>query len=221
MMVSRSRNSALGMLTYRAMASVSMMMMMMILWSSSFATASSSSWLLDHADGNTAAGLLSSIMIPRQIPNDMPTGLLVWDLRGGGGVDADADERTSITDVTNSALVFVKPHANTVAVRSFVRSKLESMDGMTIRKEFDKKGPEIDRKKLIDQHYYAIASKATILSPKQVLVPSQSFQNFFGESWEKVLEEGRAVNALEACKRFGCDANTLDAAWREAESNSK
>lgn len=46
-------------------------------------------------------------------------------------------------------------------------------------------------------------------------------QNFFGESWEKVLEEGRAVNALEACKRFSCDANTLDAAWRDAESYSK
>lgn len=99
---------------------------------------------------------------------------MVWELRGGGGGGA-ADERT-INDVTNSALVFVKPQANTVAVRSFVRSKLESIDGMTIRKEFDKKGPEIDRKKLIDQHYYAIASKATILSPKQVLVPSQSFQ---------------------------------------------
>ena len=30
----------------------------------------------------------------------------------------------------------------------------------------------IDEKKLIDQHYYAIASKATILKPEQLNVPA-------------------------------------------------
>ena len=34
----------------------------------------------------------------------------------------------------------------------------------------------IDEKKLIDQHYYAIASKATILKPNELNVPADKFE---------------------------------------------
>jgi len=101
-------------------------------------------------------------------------------------------------------------------VQDLVRSKLIE-SSINITKELDISGEDIDSKKLIDQHYYAIASKATILPAKDIPVPAAKFQEKFGESWEKVLSEGRAVNAMEACAKFGCDATTLDAAWGKAK----
>ena len=77
-------------------------------------------------------------------------------------------------------------------------------------------GKTIDEKKLIDQHYYAIASKATILSIDQIPVPAEKFLQSFGESWETVVQENRACNAMEATKRFKCTAEELNAAWNRA-----
>jgi len=74
---------------------------------------------------------------------------------------------------------------------------------------------------LIDQHYYAIASKATILSADKIPVPAEKFQESFGEAWDLVLSEGRAVNAMEACEKFSCDAQELDAIWGKAKKVTK
>jgi len=125
---------------------------------------------------------------------------------------------TSSTDIKllNSAFVFVKPHANTKPTQDFVRDKLLS-SGLEILSESDISGETIDEKKLIDQHYYAIASKATILPADKIPVPADKFEAEFGESWETVLKENRAANAMDACKRFGCTANELDAAWGKAK----
>lgn len=116
----------------------------------------------------------------------------------------------------NSAFVFVKPHANTEATQKMVREKLTEA-GITILSESEVDGKTIDEKKLIDQHYYAIASKATILPAAEIPVPADKFQTSFGESWEKVLSEKRAVNAMEACEQFGCDAAGLNAAWQKID----
>ena len=112
----------------------------------------------------------------------------------------------------NSAFVFVKPHANTEIVRALVMNKLAGA-GINVLSQADIGGEEIDRKGLIDQHYYSIASKATILPAKKIPVPRELFQETFGEEWEKVLEENRASNALDACKRFGCSPEELNEAW--------
>ena len=42
-------------------------------------------------------------------------------------------------------------------------------------------GPTIDSNKYIDQHYYAIASKATLMEPKELNIPKEKFKEFFGE----------------------------------------
>jgi hypothetical protein len=81
----------------------------------------------------------------------------------------------------------------------------------------DIEGTQIDEEKLIDQHYYAIASKATLLDAKDIPVPKDKFQETFGESWDKVLKDDRACNASEACKRFKCDATQLNEAWQKAK----
>lgn len=117
----------------------------------------------------------------------------------------------------NSAFVFVKPHANTEKVRDLVTKKLESK-GVNILSEMNIGGEEIDRKGLIDQHYYSIASKATILSAENIPVPRELFEQTFGEEWEKVLEEDRASNALDACRRFECSPEELNEAWRKARA---
>lgn len=66
-----------------------------------------------------------------------------------------------------------------------VRETLIS-NGLTILAEDEIKGTDIDSKKLIDNHYYAIASKATILKPDALPVPADKFEDFFGESWATV-----------------------------------
>lgn len=117
----------------------------------------------------------------------------------------------------NSAFVFVKPHANTEATQQMVREKLIAA-GITILSESEVDGATIDEKKLIDQHYYAIASKATILPAKDIPVPADKFQESFGESWETVLSEDRAANAMDACKIFGCTPAELNDAWQKIEA---
>lgn len=120
----------------------------------------------------------------------------------------------------NSAFVFVKPHANTEATQKLVRTKLQDAN-ITILSEKDIDGPTIDSKKLIDQHYYAIASKATILPASEIPVPADKFEAEFGEPWEIVLKENRAANAMEACEKFGCEPVALDGFWGKAEKVAK
>ena len=125
----------------------------------------------------------------------------------------DASGSSSPTKLLNSAFVFVKPHANTPLTRKLVKEKLTEA-GIDVLSESSIDGKEIDEKQLIDQHYYAIASKATILKAKDIPVPADKFQEAFGESWEQVLKEGRACNAMEACELFGCSASELNDAWQ-------
>lgn len=126
------------------------------------------------------------------------------------------EEEQGAAVVKNSAFVFVKPHANTPATQKLVREKLTEA-GISILSECDISGTEIDEKKLIDQHYYAIASKATILPAKDIPVPSDKFEAAFGEKWEDVLAKKKAVNAMDACKEFQCTAEELNDAWKDAQ----
>ena len=76
---------------------------------------------------------------------------------------------------TNSAFVFIKPHANTPAAQKLAVKTLTEK-GIKIVSEGTLTAETIDQKKLIDQHYYAIASKATILKPNELNVPADKFE---------------------------------------------
>jgi hypothetical protein len=115
----------------------------------------------------------------------------------------------------NTALVFVKPHANTQGVRDLVVDQL-TQAGIEILSQVDIDGEEIERRKLIDNHYYSIASKATLLHPKDMNVPPDKFYDAFGEDWETVLRDNRACNALEACQRFDVTPSELNEMWTAA-----
>jgi len=122
----------------------------------------------------------------------------------------------SDTPLLNSAFVFIKPRANTAKVQEFVKSELVNA-GLTILSESDISAETIDEKKLIDQHYYAIASKATILPAKDIPVPTDKFKAAFDEEWELVLSEGRAFNAMDACAELNCNGDEIDEAWGSAK----
>ena len=62
----------------------------------------------------------------------------------------------------NSALVFIKPHANTQKGREVVKATLQSK-GLKVTGEGLITGNEIETKQLIDNHYYAIASKVEMI----------------------------------------------------------
>ena len=110
--------------------------------------------------------------------------------------------------------------ADTEATRALVKQGLEAA-GLTILKEGDLGGAEIDEKKLIDQHYYSIASKATILKPTQLNVPNKPFEEQFGLSWEAALATGNVYNALDACKVLGIDAIEMDKQWAACKKAKK
>jgi hypothetical protein len=76
-------------------------------------------------------------------------------------------------------------------------------------------------RRLIDQHYYAIASKATILTPDKLNVPADKFKDTFGEEWEAVKSEGRVFNALDIQKKLGWSQDELDGYWNKTNADDK
>jgi len=122
--------------------------------------------------------------------------------------------------VKNTAFVFVKPHANNDKVATMVRKDFEERK-FAILTEGTIDAATIDEKKLVDQHYYAIASKATLLKPSELNIPADKFKAKFGKEWKDVLDAGNAYNALDACSFLGIDANRLDSEWAKAKKADK
>ncbi len=129
--------------------------------------------------------------------------------------------RTGSADpVPNCAFVFIKPHANTSTARRVVKEQLQAK-GMTVLDEGLIKGADIDKKQLIDNHYYAIASKATILSPEQLNVPPEKFKAQFGLEWKDALAQKKVFNAKQACEKTGLSPDELNAEWAKAKKAGK
>jgi len=120
--------------------------------------------------------------------------------------------------VRNSAFLFIKPHALTDKVKELVKETLDKK-GIVIKKEGQLDAAEIDKKELVDKHYYAIASKATLLTPDKLNVPADKFKDKFGLEWAEVLSDGKALNAKDACEKFEIDAAALDGMWAEAKKS--
>merc|ERR1712137_1012102 len=123
-------------------------------------------------------------------------------------------------ETKNAAFVFVKPHAVTPEVNKLVREGLTAK-GLKIIAEGDLTSEEIDKKKLIDQHYYAIASKATILKPNQLNVPKDKFKAQFGLEWDDALSKGVVFNAMDACAKLDIDADKLNELWAACKAAKK
>jgi nucleoside diphosphate kinase len=135
---------------------------------------------------------------------------------------------------TNTAFVFIKPHAVTEPTIALVKKTLdgekvfevamisggigiyEGKQGFTIKKEGTLDGPTIGEKKLIDNHYYAIANKASLTLPKDLNPPEEKQKEFnekFGISWPDALAQDKVFNALDACTKMGLSGDQMDTAW--------
>lgn len=121
---------------------------------------------------------------------------------------------------TNSAFVFIKPHAVTDATINLVREHFISK-GFTVNSEGQIDAKEIEARKLVDQHYYAIASKATLLKPDQLNVPADKFEKQFGLSWKDALAQGKCYNAIDAAEKLGLNSTELESLWRETKKAKK
>ena len=80
---------------------------------------------------------------------------------------------------TNYAFVFIKPHAVTDQVKQLTKETL-AKNNIKVLMEGNINSSTIDEKQMIDKHYYAIASKATILKPHELNVPQDKFKEKFG-----------------------------------------
>lgn len=166
----------------------------------------------------TLAVQSSSVDEIKEVFQNMPADQLAKlsaaiDNAGGGGGSVD-------TPVTNSAFVFIKPHACTDKVKEVAKAGLESK-GIRILAEGSLKGEVIDEKKLIDNHYYAIASKATIMKPNELNVPADKFKGAFGLEWQEALDSGKVFNALDGCAHLGIDADRMGDLWGRAKDSGK
>mmetsp|Transcript_28594 Transcript_28594/g.73355 ORF Transcript_28594/g.73355 Transcript_28594/m.73355 type:complete len:296 (-) Transcript_28594:253-1140(-) len=92
--------------------------------------------------------------------------------------------------------------------------------GISIVSEGEIGGADIDSKKFIDQHYYAIASKATILPATELNVPADKFKATFGEEWEEAKKSGRVLNALDFKNKMGWTAEKLDEEWSKTSDKA-
>uniref|UniRef100_A0A7S3YIL4 Uncharacterized protein n=1 Tax=Lotharella globosa TaxID=91324 RepID=A0A7S3YIL4_9EUKA len=109
-----------------------------------------------------------------------------------------------VTAVKNMAFVFVKPHANNEAVQKLVKDKFAESK-ISITKEGKIDGSVIDKKLLIDNHYYSIANKAKLTKPKDLAVPEsgkKKFEEKFGLTWEAAIKANMVMNAAEAAKKY-------------------
>jgi nucleoside diphosphate kinase len=137
-------------------------------------------------------------------------------LQGLAGVDVKAVE-----GLVNRAFVFIKPHATNDAVQKLVADKFAAAN-ITILSQGDLTGPVIDEKKYIDNHYYSIASKASLCKPADLNPPATGLAKFaadFGVSWGIANELGVLFNAVDGQAALGMTGDELDAQWAVCKKN--
>lgn len=117
------------------------------------------------------------------------------------------------------AFVFIKPHAVTEPTKKLIPSKFAEA-GISIYKDGSLDAKTIEENKLIDNHYYAIANKASLSKPAELNPPAakqEDFQKKFGISWPQALKDGIVFNAVDGCKKLGIDGQTMDKIWGTAK----
>mmetsp|Transcript_32288 Transcript_32288/g.39651 ORF Transcript_32288/g.39651 Transcript_32288/m.39651 type:complete len:384 (+) Transcript_32288:56-1207(+) len=131
---------------------------------------------------------------------------------------SNKDLQVQLSGKTNSAFVFIKPHAckgTPGKVEAAVEEHLKKA-GIRITGKGEMPAETIDKNMHIDTHYGAIASKAVKLQPKELNVPDKGkaqFKQMFGESWEDVIAAGKVYNAKDGAAKLGVDGAGLNEKW--------
>ena len=134
-----------------------------------------------------------------------------------------AGGRGFISATKNQAFVFIKPHAMTAQTISLVKTKFAEC-GIRIIDGGALDSTTISEKRLIDNHYYAIANKASLSKPQDLNPPSakrEEFARVFGLRWEEAVGRGLVYNAMDGCAKLGIDGTQMDAIWAHAKAGGK
>jgi hypothetical protein len=126
--------------------------------------------------------------------------------------------QVALSGKTNSAFVFIKPHAckgKPGSVEAVVEGKFKKT-GIRVTDKGEISAEEIDKNLFIDTHYGAIASKAVKLKPSELNVPDKGKKQFeaaFGESWDSAVASGKVFNAKDGAEKLGLDSEGVNAEW--------
>lgn len=120
----------------------------------------------------------------------------------------------------NCALVLIKPHSATPACLELVRDCLVGA-GIRILREGGIEAAEIEEKKIIDRHYFSVASKATMSKPKELSVLADAFREKFKLGWDDAIAKGLVLNSMDAVSELGVDAVRFGRLWRKAHEEQK
>lgn len=121
----------------------------------------------------------------------------------------------------NACFLFIKPHANTEAVRSLTLDTLRSL-GFVVSDEQAIDSHHIDKDLLIDKQYANIARLALFLSPKDYKLSAKSyirFQKKFGSSWSDEIANESICNASEIVYKLEISHSQLHKAWTKCVQN--
>jgi nucleoside diphosphate kinase len=120
----------------------------------------------------------------------------------------------------NRALVFIKPDAANSTVIDFINRFLAGW-GVELSDPLTMRGSSIAAEGTIDSHYFAIALTAVHTRPAEYSMQSEAvmqFQSAYGISWEKALESGRLLNAVDAQEQLGgISGIELNEIWKRCE----
>mmetsp|Transcript_97417 Transcript_97417/g.313875 ORF Transcript_97417/g.313875 Transcript_97417/m.313875 type:complete len:392 (-) Transcript_97417:237-1412(-) len=134
-----------------------------------------------------------------------------------GNVDlAELDKRVRELEVTqaermHSAFVFIKPHAVTDSVKKLVTERFAA-EGLGIKSEGVIASEKIDKELLIDTHYGAIAARAMMQKPSELVVQQKAqdeFEKAFGMSWSDAVAKGLVYNLVNGAAKLGCSMDDL------------
>jgi hypothetical protein len=139
---------------------------------------------------------------------------------GGGLALAGAwyymqQQKKKEAEKSQQAFAFIKPHAVTPAVIALAKTMFANA-GIKVTSEGELTAKVIDEMKLIDTHYGAIAKRAVVQKPHELVVPQKAqdgFEKMFGLSWKKAVADGKVYNAADAAEKLGIDGAGLDAEW--------
>lgn len=123
--------------------------------------------------------------------------------------------------MANAAFTFLKPHcAGNKKVIDYVEKQFAAK-GLVVKAHGEIQAAVIDKKKLVDKHYAALARIGTTENPQELFVSAEGKENFlkeFGLSWEDALKQGLLFSGMVAMKKLKIKAAELEKRWRTVKA---
>jgi hypothetical protein len=169
-----------------------------------------------HFSSRSGGGGGAVAALPASLLALVGTGYVYYELEGWKSKVNEL--QVEVSGKTNSAFVFIKPHAckgQAGAVEQVLEEKFKE-SGIRITGKGEISAESIDKNMYIDTHYGAIASKAVKLKPSELIVPDKGkkqFKEIFGEDWDAAVKAGKVYNAKDGAEKLGTDAEGLNKEW--------